>query len=747
MGLHVKNIEGDIAAQEHAATPQVTVIVPVYNCEAFLERCLDSILGQSYQNFEIIAINDGSTDDSLAILQRYGAQHRQLRVLDQANAGQGAGRNRALALARGEYVLFVDADDYIEPVLLEVTVARAEADTADLVHFDWKLLSPTPQEPHRVIYYNTDPFWHRATLEGAECDELLRVQNQFSVTNLYRRSFLEQHGIRFEEGRIYEDNPFVLHTVNRAETVSLVHSPLYTVNPHEASTTRRGTGTEKHYRDHIYAIRRSFALLQRRNPHSAAYLAAYHVKKFGPYYEKRIPRRYKKAYVREFVDALHEADVTNPAGAVTNPPFAFALQHSVFTKQRYAFFHAFVVSKNVVMPHAKRVKPLLRRVKRRVTRAPAAAPALAAALATAPNPQLVCFLGFDARFVGNSRALFEEMMADPRFAHLDIRFVTTAPEVPEAQRLEPGAAQTLASIGQARLVIAESWVPESVKKNPGSTWLQLWHGTPVKRVLFDSHEPEIIRTRPKHKVNKFRDVQRWDYLVTDSAVGADKFATSFLFDRERLVPAGYPRVKALRAADSDAELKRRIRESLGLSAAAAGRRVVLYAPTWRDYNYGSDTVAADLGYRLDLGELATLLGDAYEVVTHEHHYLASVSHDATAGYRDVSHRDIQEVLAVSDVVISDFSSVIFDALALERQVLLYTPDFERFAESRGVYTDVWADLSPLRTDSVAEIVDRVRGGSTPELVLSAELQSKYTYTSEVDLLDWVHDRLGISPRS
>ena len=92
----------------------ISIVVPVYNTEKYLPKCLDSLLGQTYKNLEIICINDGSTDGSLQILEDYAKQDNRIIVLSQENAKQGAARNRGLDIAKGEYVTFVDSDDWIE---------------------------------------------------------------------------------------------------------------------------------------------------------------------------------------------------------------------------------------------------------------------------------------------------------------------------------------------------------------------------------------------------------------------------------------------------------------------------------------------------------------------------------------------------------------------------------------------------------------------------------------------------------
>lgn len=705
-------------------SPRVSVIIPVYNCEDYLHRCLDSVFGQTMQSFEVIAVNDGSTDSSLQILREYETKHPNLRVIDQKNAGQGAARNHALELAQGEYVLFVDSDDFIESVTLQVTTERADRDQSDLVHFDWKLYVSNPERSVDYHYYNADPFWHKWILEGAECDELLRVESFFSVSNLYRRSFLRYHGIRFEEGRIYEDNPFVVQAVNRAERVSMVHSPLYIVNPHPASTTRSHAKTDKHYRDHIYAMRKSFELLDRRNPRAATYLAAYHIKKIGPYYERRIPRKFRRAYIRDFVDVLHAANVTVPPNTSANRPTRLSVALGIFEHCRYALFQSIVVAKNHLMPRFKRVRNRLRKMKHRKDQHGAWSAELEAALEQPIMPKTISFLGLDFKYAGNSKYLFEEMIADPRFSDCTIRFVTKDDRVDERLRLVPGQVETNVWLARSELVIAESWIPPKVRKHRDSTWVQLWHGTPLKRMLFDSHEPRIIWNRRKHKINKYRDIQNWDYLVVDCEAAIDKFATSFLFDPEKMIRSGYPRVKYLIDNDGDQAKKHDIMGQLGLRDASE-KRVVLYAPTWRDYNYGRKPEDCNYDYVLDVEALASELDEDTVVIFHDHGYLSSKV--STRGSRciDASSVDIQDLLLVSDVVISDYSSVIFDAFAINRQVILYVPDEEQFVEYRGLYEDMWGSLRCLTTTTVKEICWKVQDQGSGGV--STHVVKQFTY--------------------
>ena len=116
--------------------PKVSIIVPVYKVEKYLRRCLDSILSQTFDDFEVICVNDGSPDNSIDILNEYASRDNRFCVVEQENQGLSMARNNGKKLARGEYIYFLDSDDYIHPQLLEVSYYLAQKYDADLVNFE-----------------------------------------------------------------------------------------------------------------------------------------------------------------------------------------------------------------------------------------------------------------------------------------------------------------------------------------------------------------------------------------------------------------------------------------------------------------------------------------------------------------------------------------------------------------------------------------------------------------------------------
>jgi len=117
--------------------PVVSVIIPVYNVASYLRECLDSLVNQTLAELEFIYINDGSTDDSLRILNEYAAKDNRFVIISQENQGQGAARNRGIEIARGEYIAFVDPDDWVDLNTFEVSYNEAKKTGVDIVHFDY----------------------------------------------------------------------------------------------------------------------------------------------------------------------------------------------------------------------------------------------------------------------------------------------------------------------------------------------------------------------------------------------------------------------------------------------------------------------------------------------------------------------------------------------------------------------------------------------------------------------------------
>ena len=206
----------------------VSVIVPVYNAEAYLEQCLESLLGQTYGNTEILLVDDGSTDGSGALCDAYAAKDARIKTLHKENGGASSARNAGLREATGDYIYFLDSDDHIEPTLLEKLLLSAKENDADLVFFDaWALDENTGRISE--TNYNHRERYAPDTGKNLMAKMVANKDFHMGVWQLfYRKAFLDRTQLRFVEGIIYEDFLFTCRVYCLAERVSYVPEFLYT---------------------------------------------------------------------------------------------------------------------------------------------------------------------------------------------------------------------------------------------------------------------------------------------------------------------------------------------------------------------------------------------------------------------------------------------------------------------------------------------------------------------------------------
>ena len=215
--------------------PEISVIVPVYNVEKYLPRCLDSILAQTFRDFELILVDDGSTDASGAICEEYAARDSRIRVLHQENQGQAAARNRALDIAQGEYIGFVDSDDYIHPQMFEILMRNAWAHDADISVCCCRMVNAgglySELSQDECKQWQGKEFLTHCLLNH------VRLKPWILCDKLFRRSCFAS--LRMPEGRINEDNAVVYKALYEAKCVVDCSEELYYYFQHDQSTVNQ----------------------------------------------------------------------------------------------------------------------------------------------------------------------------------------------------------------------------------------------------------------------------------------------------------------------------------------------------------------------------------------------------------------------------------------------------------------------------------------------------------------------------
>ena len=178
----------------------VSVIIPVYNVKNYLEKCVESVIGQSYKNLEIILVDDGSTDGSGALCDNLAENDHRIVVVHKQNGGLSDARNKGLDIAKGEYILFVDSDDYINPQLIERSLNSAKKHDADIVMFDYEAVEENSDK--RELYSFNLP--KNVTINPRE-NKMVYTTAPCAWNKLYKAELFRNTGIRYPVGLHYED--------------------------------------------------------------------------------------------------------------------------------------------------------------------------------------------------------------------------------------------------------------------------------------------------------------------------------------------------------------------------------------------------------------------------------------------------------------------------------------------------------------------------------------------------------------
>ena len=215
-----------------------SIIIPAYNAEAYLSRCLDSIFSQEFDDYEVIVINDGSTDNTANILSEYSSKHPNLQVLTQSNQGMATARNRGLEVAQGDYVLFVDSDDQITEGALKTLSNQLSG--KDIIEFGSSIFN---EETQTITHFHLSPFTSHLSSGWSyfNHERLIPRPVHFVCVwqRTYRRAFLEENNLRFADGlRRAEDDLFTTMAFLHAQSVRTIADCLYIYHVRAKSITR-----------------------------------------------------------------------------------------------------------------------------------------------------------------------------------------------------------------------------------------------------------------------------------------------------------------------------------------------------------------------------------------------------------------------------------------------------------------------------------------------------------------------------
>ncbi|CAL9554621.1 Teichoic acid poly(glycerol phosphate) polymerase [Streptomyces sp. enrichment culture] len=659
--------------------PRFSVIIPCFKVQGFLRECLDSVLEQSYRDIEVIAVDDCSPDGSGAILDAYAARDDRVRVLHlPENVGLGPARNAGLPHATGDYLLFLDSDDTLTPGALRALADRlAETGDPDVLVFDYARTYWWGGTRRNVLAHvlaeSAD-----GTFTAAERPEILDLL-MVVWNKVYRRSFVEHEGFAFPPG-YYEDTPWTFPVLLSAGRIATLDRICLNYRQRRQGSIL-STTSRKHFDVHAQ-YERVFAFVDAR-PELARWRPFLHTK-MGEHCLDILakPDRLPPADRAEFFHRTAELfRAHRPEGART-PADLRVLEGG---------YPAYVARSQ----GARAGRALARRAVRVRTAAAGRLHRAGSALRTRRplDPDLAVYSAFSHRGVlGDPAAVYHEAR---RIApHLRGVWVLRDEEL--VPSLPPGTEHVILGSAAWRRVTERAtffvnnvnW-PGTVPKRPGAVHIHTHQGTPLKYMGADL----LGKPGARHGTDvpqMLRRADRWDHSLVanlhSELVWERAYPCHFASAR-----TGSPRNDVLVRARNDKAAGAGFRLRHGIPA---GHTVVLYAPTRRDYRRGGHVD------RIDLARFAADLGAGHTLVVRLHPSLAT-GPARGLGLADLHRRGVlvdatdephvEDVLLAADLLVTDYSALMFDYAVLDRPVVVHADDLEAYAASRGLYFDITAE--------------------------------------------------------
>ncbi|WP_069766593.1 bifunctional glycosyltransferase family 2 protein/CDP-glycerol:glycerophosphate glycerophosphotransferase [Streptomyces sp. LUP47B] len=648
--------------------PRFSVIVPAYKVQAYLSACLESVLSQSYEDLELIAVDDRSPDACGEIADEFAARDPRVRAVHLArNTGLGPARNAGISQATGDYLVFLDGDDTLTPHALRAIADRLkETGEPDVLLYDHALV---PWSGETVRNAPTGQLTEQGPAPFLLEDRPGLLRAPTAAWNMaYCREFIESGGFAFPPGH-HADTPWTYRVLMTGESIATLDRACV---HHRQRRRSRALGTAGHF-DVFDQYDRVFAHVDSR-PELARWRPLLFRRMVDDLWavfaeRDRLPRGSRAEFLRQARD--HYRAHRTPGHPV---PVRSWPRHKVIHLGLYRTYR-------VVEP--------ARRLRQRAT-GPVVrlAKALhAAALRLHYRVQLrlplredrAVFAAYGGRGHGCNPGALEEAfrtfaphirtawIADPEHHHT----------IPTATlRLRPGTAAYWTALARSKYLVNNTDFDRRPVKRPGQVFVQTQHGTPFKHMGLDLQE------RPAAAGDLDFDemlsgVDQWDHLLSPNR------HTTLTWERVypggyTMLPYGYPRNDVFQWATS--EDVRRLRESLGVPE---GSVAILYAPTHRDYRRTQRAT-------LDLDRLLRRLGPRFVVLARAHHrHGGPLFSPATGRVIDVSdHPSVESLCLASDALVTDYSSLMFDYANLDRPIVIHADDQEAYEAARGTYFDL-----------------------------------------------------------
>nr|WP_255639697.1 CDP-glycerol:glycerophosphate glycerophosphotransferase [Aquibacillus saliphilus] len=688
---------------------KVSIIVPVYNTSEFLDDCISSIINQTYQELEILVVNDGSDESSSEKCKEIQDKDSRIKYFSLAQkSGVGAARNYGIKKSTGEYIYFLDSDDYLAEDGIEILVNSIKG--RDIISGKMKKTNLSRSEVlEKDLNEDENELGYIPSLQGSESVNLdisdayvyqkkrgEVFRNGSIIHRLIAKKFVEKYDLKFsEEITNYSDFSLIIPILVHNEEIPYQSSSVYFKRRRNDPISNPSISQlpieqrisdfltsylilrEKYQSDdvatayldnHLLEIYRKQIVTAFKNPENIDYLFDQLKKCIIKVDSKRI--KSNGIILRREVNALKIGDIDKYKSISKNHHRLRYLKQAIRSRQKlYLYLYRTIFMRQPI------------------------------------KENLVVFESFLGKnYSDNPKHIYEYMVKNNYNCEYVWIFNETDKEIPgNAKQVKRSSLKYYYYLARAKYWVSNSRMPKQLNKREGNIYLQTWHGTPLKKLVFDMKD--VHSANPNYKRDFYIQSRRWDYLVSPNKYSSEVFKSAFKYE-EKLLEFGYPRNDILYTQNNASriqELKKKLK-------IPANKKVILYAPTWRDNEYfGAGKYKFTL--KLDLEKMNQQLGDEYVVVLRMHYFIANqldISEFENFAYDLSKYDDIAELYLISDILITDYSSVFFDYANLKRPILFFTYDLELYQDTlRGFYFDIEKEAPGPLLKTTNQVIDSI----------------------------------------
>lgn len=637
---------------------KISIIVPMYNAENYIKKCLDSLVNQTLKDIEIIIVNDGSEDNSENIVREYMKEYKNIVLINQKNSGQAIARNEAIKVAKGEFVCFVDSDDWIDKDMCKTLYKHNEN---DIVYCNY------------IWYYEGGNYSIASNIYDGICDEKAKYifNNAGPCYKIIRRSLIIENKLFFPEGIIYEDSAVMPVLALYTNKIKYINEPLYYYFQRNGSTMNVEKFSNKLLDVYkaMEVLEDNFKKADKENAYSQEleYL-------FVQYYLIAAGMRFLK------FNKYTELDKISNIMKEKYPKYKNNKYYNLLTKKEK------IISELIYTKHCRLLKFLMK-IKKTINGIRNIKESIKKSLFRIKN---IIILESSPDFADNTKALFDNMIEQGINKKYKLVWLVNKTEKPktniknvkyvyrEHKRKSFEHIRYIYYIYSAKIIIDGNDYVQKIRDE--QIRIHIGHGMPIKKVM-----------------NYCRSIGEFDYLLSTSKNFENELSHIYLTEPEKFVHLGYCRNDELILKEESLEL---------LPEKWKDSKLIVWLPTYREHK--SNNEQSSLKYGIPCFDTEEDLIKCNEVLKQNNTKLLIKLHPAQStnelskvnlsNFELITDQELREMgislytlLSMSSALITDYSSVYYDYLITQKPIGLAIADLEEYNKKFGFVYDNYYD--------------------------------------------------------